>query len=64
MQNAPYGEPDENAIQAIRGARPALYLYREEGNAVHGWNDRPFYWPVLTPPPGMQPVIFASKTGK
>ncbi len=63
LQNAPYGEADDNAIQAIRGARPALYLYREEGQTAHGWNDRAFFWPVLTPPQNMQPVIFSSKTG-
>ncbi len=63
LQNAPYGEADDNAIQAMRGARPALYLYREEGQAAHGWNDLPFFWPVLTPPLGMHPVIFSSKTG-
>lgn len=63
IQDAPYGAPDHKAIQNVRGARPALFLYREAGQQAEGWSGCPFYWPVLFPPPGMLPVVFSSKTG-
>jgi hypothetical protein len=63
LQNSPFGQADDNAIADIRGSKPALYLYREMGHTGDGWNNRPFFWPVLTPPPNMQPVIYSSKTG-
>ncbi len=42
------------------GHTPALMLIRQEGSPEKGWNGCPFWWPVLLPPKGMTPVIFAS----
>ena len=38
--------------------RPFLMFIRENGKKTNGWNDTPFYWPVLRLPHNTQPNIF------
>ncbi len=63
LQDAPNSPADLAAIAPIRGGRPALFLYLENGETARGWNDCAFYWPLLLPPPGTSPVIFTAQTG-
>ncbi len=60
-QNAPESSGDDAALDTLRGDRPALILYRENGRTDRGWMEQAFYWPVLQAPPATRPVIFASK---
>jgi hypothetical protein len=36
---------------------PCLILYREEGLAEDGWDNQPFYWPVLVMPANMTTTL-------
>lgn len=63
LQDAPESQADRNEIQPIWGRRPALFLYLENGLSARGWDDCPFFWPVLVAPQGIQPVIFTAQTG-
>jgi hypothetical protein len=63
LQNAPERQQDQNDIQPIRGSRPALFLFKVNGQAADGWSGQDFYWPVLIAPAGIQPVIFTAETG-
>jgi hypothetical protein len=41
---------------------PALVLLEQLGGHALGWaSTRHFWWPILAPPPGSKPVVFASK---
>ncbi|MFC7478467.1 Z1 domain-containing protein [Dankookia sp. GCM10030260] len=41
---------------------PALVLLQQVGGHDLGWaSTREFWWPILAPPPGSKPVVFASK---
>jgi hypothetical protein len=63
LQNAPERQQDHIDLQPVRGNRPALFLFKVNGQAVDGWNGQDFYWPVLIAPTGIQPVIFTAETG-
>ena len=62
--NAPDTSQREGKIarECSIGHTPTLMLIRQEGTSEKGWKDCPFWWPVLLPPKGMKPVIFASRT--
>jgi hypothetical protein len=62
LQDAPESSGDDRLIDPRREGRPALLLYQEKGDSANGWNDAPFYWPVLQAPPDTTPVIYASET--
>jgi hypothetical protein len=43
--------------------RPAIVLLGQSGTAdLHWAANRPFWWPILAPPPDSEPIVFASKT--
>jgi hypothetical protein len=43
--------------------KPAIVLLEQSGTSALHWKaDRPFWWPMLAPPPNSKPVVFASKT--
>jgi hypothetical protein len=43
--------------------KPAIVLLEQSGTSELHWKaDRPFWWPMLAPPPNSKPVVFASKT--
>jgi hypothetical protein len=63
LQNAPERQQDQNDIQPIRGSRPALFLFKVNGQVAEGWSGQDFYWPVLVAPAGIQPVIFTAEVG-
>jgi hypothetical protein len=63
LQNAPERQQDQTDIQPIRGSRPALFLFRVNGQVADGWSGQDFYWPVLVAPLGIQPVIFTAEVG-
>lgn len=43
--------------------RPAIVLLGQSGTTdLHWAANRPFWWPILAPPPGSEPIVFASKT--
>ena len=62
LQNAPERQQDQNDIQPIRGSRPALFLFKVNGQTADGWSGQDFYWPVIVAPAGIQPVIFTADT--
>ncbi len=41
---------------------PILFLLRQEGKAVKGWRDAPFYWPVVRAQANTPTAIFATDT--
>lgn len=61
LQNAPESSGDDAAIDQIRGTRPALLLYRENGSPDRGWTGTAFWWPVLQAPANTRAVVFASE---
>jgi hypothetical protein len=63
LQNAPERPQDFQDIQPIRNCRPALFLFKVNGQTADGWSGQDFYWPVLVVPETMQPVIFTAETG-
>ena len=44
--------------QEIAKDRPALLLFKENGSQDQGWNNAPFYWPLLFTPESARPGIF------
>jgi hypothetical protein len=62
--NAPDTSQREGKIarECSKGKTPTLMLIRQDGAEDKGWKGCPFWWPVLLPPKGMKPVIFASRT--
>lgn len=43
---------------------PILFLLRQNGKKEKGWDENPFYWPVIRAQKKVQTVIFASDTNK
>lgn len=41
---------------------PILYLLRQDGTAVKGWRDCPFYWPVVRAQANTPMAIYTAKT--
>jgi hypothetical protein len=44
--------------------RPVLTLIQQNGSAEKGWNDAPFFWPVLVMPKQLSPGIFTVNGNK
>ena len=44
--------------QEIAKDRPALLLFKENGSEDQGWNNAPFYWPLLFTPESARAGIF------
>jgi hypothetical protein len=62
LQSAPDSLVERQQMEHFQGNRPALFLYRQNGESEHGWNGCPFWWPVLRAPLTSPTVIFASDT--
>lgn len=62
FSNAPYTQ-QEMIIQQLGDRLPILILFRQNGDAAKGWRDAPFWWPVLFPPLGSAPAVFAASIG-
>ena len=57
--NAPdTGSIDLRPSRELAETIPVLMLIRQNGDKAQGWNDCPFYWPVLVLPRELTPVIF------
>lgn len=52
------GNTDTVAAKNHATNRPFLMLIHEKGKILKGWNDAPFYWPVLRLPMNAQPHLF------
>ena len=61
FQNAPDTKQEQDVADTLDGSTPLLMLFREKGNKAQGWNDCPFWWPVLQVPRSTKTVIFASE---
>ena len=62
--HAEFNEPDTTRTDGTpaRAAAidlPLLMLIRQDGAAVQGWSDAPFWWPVIYNPENMRPTLFA-----
>jgi hypothetical protein len=62
LQSAPDSLVERTLVGQFQGNRPALFLYGQNGSSQEGWNDSPFWWPVLRAPSTARTVIFASDT--
>jgi hypothetical protein len=60
FSNAPHTKQQENILHTLSERLPMIMLFRQKGDASKGWRDAPFWWPVLFPPIGSAPAIFAS----
>lgn len=59
------GNTDLAPARELATDRPVLTLLRQEGaKRVQGWNDAPFYWPVLLTPSNFSNVMFALNVQK
>ncbi|MGH7194247.1 MAG: Z1 domain-containing protein, partial [Candidatus Saccharimonadales bacterium] len=61
FENAPDTKQEQDVADGLDGATPLLMLLRERGSKAQGWNDCPFWWPVLQAPRNTKTVIFASE---
>lgn len=52
------GNTDTVAAKNTATDRPFLMLIHEKGDNQNGWNDAPFYWPVLRLPLNAMPHLF------
>jgi hypothetical protein len=62
LQSAPDSRGEREIMEAFQRARPALFLFRQNGKRQAQWNGCPFWWPVLRAPSQGRTVIFASDT--
>lgn len=65
------GHTDSAPAKEIATDKPVIVLLRQNGNKVLddwgrniGWNNAPFYWPVLLPQADIDPVMFAIDTAR
>lgn len=61
FQNAPNSKDEQDVADALDPGTPLLMLFREKGSKAQGWNDSPFWWPVLQAPRSTKTVVFASE---
>ena len=62
-QNSSFGDaPDDgSSLQICKNLAqdaPVLMLFKQNGSAVHGWRDAPFYWPLLLMPSKMPNYVY------
>jgi hypothetical protein len=61
FSNAPHTKQQERILHTLPERLPIIMLFRQKGDeAKGGWRDAPFWWPVLFPPLGSAPAIFAA----
>lgn len=60
-QNAPDTKQEQDLANSLDPNTPLLMLFRQKGSKEQGWNDCPFWWPVLQAPRNTKTVIFASE---
>lgn len=65
------GHTDSAPAKEIATDKPVIVLLRQNGNKIIddwgrniGWNNAPFYWPVLLPQANINPVMFAIDTAR
>jgi len=61
FQNAPDTKQEQDVAENLDPGTPLLMLLRQKGSKEQGWNDCPFWWPVLQAPRNTKTVIFASE---
>lgn len=61
FQNAPDTKQEQDVADSLDADTPMIMLFRQKGSKEQGWNDCPFWWPVLRAPRGTKTVIFASE---
>lgn len=61
LQDKPESETDTRVARELAKEIPCLMLFEENG-LKEGWNNRKFWWPVLTAPKNIPKTIYASKT--
>ncbi len=56
--------PKTEGVVATRFAldHPILFLLRQDGDKAKGWNDTPFYWPVIRAQANIGATIYTSDT--
>jgi hypothetical protein len=64
FSNAPHTKQQEGILGQLNDRLPVVMLFRQNGAASKGWRDAPFWWPVLFPPIGSAPAIFAASTNE
>lgn len=63
--DTPKGEKGELRIaRLVAKDIPAIILLKQNGFKVNGWNDAPFWWPIIVVPSETIPTVFAKKTIK
>lgn len=65
FENSPEGSSvyiQQNAEKALD--RPVLTLIQQNGSSEKGWNDAPFFWPVLVMPQSLSAGIFTINSNK
>lgn len=60
-QNSPDTKQEQDVADGLDDSTPLLMLLKEKGSKAQGWNDSPFWWPVLQAPRNTKTVIFASE---
>jgi len=43
-------------------SHPILFLLRQDGEKEKGWNDTPFYWPVIRAQANTPPAVYTSES--
>ncbi|ANU22010.1 Z1 domain-containing protein [Planococcus donghaensis] len=63
--DTPKGEKGELRLaRSLANDIPALILLKQNGLKINGWNDAPFWWPIIVAPSDTIPTVFAKKTIK
>ncbi|MGH9711861.1 MAG: hypothetical protein ACRD5M_00990 [Candidatus Acidiferrales bacterium] len=61
LQDSPDTKQEQDVIDKLDPNTPVLMLLKQNGDASNGWDDCPFWWPVLQIPRNTKTVIFASE---
>ena len=56
------GKNDTAAAKQYAIDKPFLMFMRENGKKTDGWNDAPFYWPVLRLPINANPLVYCKES--
>jgi hypothetical protein len=60
-QDSPDTKQEQDVADSLDSTTPLLMLLRENGKENEGWQDCPFWWPVLQVPRGTKTVIYTSE---
>jgi uncharacterized protein (UPF0335 family) len=60
-QDAPDTKQEQDVADGLDPTTPLLMLLRENGKESDGWQDCPFWWPVLQVPRNTKTVIYTSE---